>query len=122
MMRFLTLISVIVLAACVQDLDLDLDLTPIPHATASDPEWIREFDAWGVKKETEFLANHRGGLDSRVILWEELECLRFVHVAQARAAETIATRKGITRSDAMAETRSEPGWTIAAQRCHQPYI
>ena len=119
MKRFLTLISVIVLAACVQV--QELDLTPIPHATATDPEWIREFDASLIKKETELLASHAGSLDSQVILWEELGCLRSVHVAQLRAAEAIVTRKGISRSDAIAETRSEPGWTIAAQRCHQPY-
>ena len=107
MKRILTLIAVIVLAACAQD----LDLTPIPRATASDPEWIRKFDAAAMKKEAEVLTNHRGSLDSRVILWGDLECLRGVKVAQARAAEAIATRKGISRSDAMAETRSEPGWT-----------
>ena len=117
MERFLPLISAIVLAACAQE----LDLTPIPRATASDPEWIREFDASIIKKEMEVLASHGGSLDSRVILWEELECVRGVSVAQVRAAEAIARRKRISRSDAIAETQSEPGWTIAAQQCHQPY-
>ncbi len=126
MKRFLTSIPVIVLAACVQDLNLtpipyDLNLTPISHATASDPEWIRKFDADLIKKETGILANHRGSLDSRVILWEELNCMHGVYVAQARAAQALSERKGISRGAALAETQSDSGWTIAAQRCHQPY-
>ncbi len=93
----------------------------MPHATASDPEWIRKFDANIIKIQTEALANHKASLDSRVILWEELNCLGTVYVARARAAQALSERTGISLGAAKAETQSDPGWTIAAQGCHQPY-
>ena len=115
MKRFFILIPVIFLGACVQA--PYIDLTPQARATASDPAWIRELDAEMVKLQTKSQAEHRGSLDSQILLWQALECTRGVKLAQARAAHTIAKRKGISRGDAIAETQTDPGWTLAAQRC-----
>ena len=122
MKRFLTLIFALVLAACdpVQELE-ELDLTPLPHATAADPEWIRKFDAAAINISIDALAKHKGSLDSHVILWEELNCLNGVYVAQARAAQALSEWKGISLGAAKAEAQSDPMWTIAKQGCHQPY-
>ena len=122
MKRILISISIILLAACVQDFDQGLDLTLMPHATAADPEWIRKFDANIIKIQTEALAKaQKHSLDSRIILWEELNCLGGVYVEQARAAQALSERKGISHGAANAEAQSEPMWIIAKQGCHQPY-
>lgn len=112
-------ISVFVLAACVQQ--RDLDLTPVPVTSASDPEWIQAFDAKISQTQAETVAKYEGSPDGRIILWEELNCMRGVYVARARAAQALSERKGISRKEAIAETQSDAAWTIALQGCHQPY-
>lgn len=112
-------ISVLVLMACVQQ--SNLDLTPIPLTNASDAEWVQAFDVKLSQSQAETVAKHKGSPDSRIILWEELNCMRGVYVARARAAQALSERKGISRGEAIAETQSDAAWTIAGQGCHQPY-
>lgn len=112
MKRFLILIPIILLDACVQA--PHIDLTPRPQATASDPEWIHEFDTTLIKAQAKGQAGHTGSVGSQILLWQLLECKRGGFLAQARAAHAISRREGISRGDAIAETQIDPGWTLAA--------
>lgn len=102
-----------VLTACVTPLDLG----PRPVAGASDPEWIRDFDASLMDKEAKLLAGHYGSADSKVILWKSMECMRRVNVEQVRAADALTRSKGLTRGDALSKVQADPLWLIAEERC-----
>lgn len=103
------------LAACVTP----LDLSPRPVAGPSDPAWIREFDASSMDKQAKAMAGHRGSADSQILLWKSLECLRRVHIAQARAADALTRTEGLTRGDAISKVQTDPLWFIAKERCKE---
>ncbi len=102
-----------VLGACVTR----LDIIPSPIAGASDPTWIREFDASLMNKQAKAMTGHPGSADSQVILWKSLECLRRVQIAQVRAADTLIRSEGLTRGDAIFKVQVDPLWFIAKERC-----
>ena len=102
-----------ILAACVTP----LDLSPRPVAGASDPAWIREFDASLMDKQAKHIAAHHGSTDSKLILWKNIECMRRVQIAQVRAADALARNEGLTRGDAISKVQADPLWFIAKERC-----
>jgi len=93
------------------------NLAPTPAATASDPEWIKSYDADLMAKESYQVSNHSGSPDSQVVLWQNLECLRRVYIAQARAVDVAERTEGLSRADAVAKVQVDPNWTIAQQGC-----
>ena len=102
-----------VLAACVTP----LDLSPRPVAGASDPAWIREFDASLMDKQAKLVASHHGSANSKFILWKNIECMRRVERAQLKAADALTRSEGLTRGDAISKVQADPLWFIAKERC-----
>lgn len=73
------------LAGCV-------DIPVRPHATENDPSWIRKFDARLMASESKLIDEHEGTTDSKILLFQSIECLRDVSLDQLRAANAIAKR------------------------------
>ena len=94
-----------------------LDLSPLRKALASDPQWIREFDNDLMVEQEKAQNSHTGSIDSRIILWEDLNCMRGIYIAQARAAQAISENMGTPIAEAMNATQADPAWIIALQGC-----
>ncbi|MCW5652632.1 hypothetical protein [Hydrogenophaga sp.] len=92
-------------------------LVPAPFATASDPEWIQSFDAGLREKQTQTVNSFGGRVESKLALWEQLDCSRRVYVSQARAAQIKATETGAAVNDAMRQVTAEPMWILARNSC-----
>jgi hypothetical protein len=92
-------------------------LVPAPFASASDPEWIQTYDAGLREKQTQSVRQHNGRFESKVLLWQQLDCLRNVYVSQARAAQSRVTETGVSVGDAMNHVKSDPMWVVARNSC-----
>jgi len=94
-----------------------LDFSPTPIASKYDPKWIQEFDVSLMKKEAELLASYRGSIDSKIDLFGDIECIRRVNIAKARAANALMSSEKLTRREAMTKVQADPQWFIAEERC-----
>ena len=113
MTRYLIFLLILLsITACVS-----IDLSPHPVTSASDPAWIRKFDAKLMDAEAKSITGHNGSIDSKIKLWESLNCLRGVYIARLRAAEAISKTQRISRSSAIEITITDPLWTMAEQQC-----
>ncbi len=90
---------------------------PSKLANSNDPEWIQLFDQRTRSMQVETVNSHTGGFDSKFILWQNIECLRKVRIAQARAAHILATDEGIPISSAHTRISSDPRWIVAQNSC-----
>ncbi|WP_142849672.1 hypothetical protein [Telmatospirillum sp. J64-1] len=118
MKRFLIISGmVLTLGGCATS--APLDLTPTSAASASDPEWIREYDAKMISEQAAIqeASGRRMSRNGQILMWQNLDCMRRVDVSQLRAAKILMQTRGLSRAQAIAETQADPGWEIARQGC-----
>jgi hypothetical protein len=93
------------------------DLIPSPFASKSDPEWIQKYDESLRKKQSDSVNSHTGGFESKILLWEKLNCMRRVYVGEARAAQKEYIKSGTSIEDAINSVRADPTWITAKNSC-----
>lgn len=90
---------------------------PSKLANSDDPESIQQFDERMRTRQMETVNSHTGGFESKFILWNNIECMRRVYIAQARAAYVLASDQGIPLSSAQSQISSDPRWISALNSC-----
>jgi hypothetical protein len=88
-----------------------------PYTYDSDAEWIKKYDSELRDKQVQLTNSHNGKFESKVILWQQIDCKRRVLLSQARAIELMMIESGISFNDAKTKIGSDPTWVIAQNSC-----
>ena len=70
-------------------------------------------------RDMETLSKYTGSVDSKIKLWQSLNCIRSVHIAQLRAADAISKLQNIKLGAAISTTLANPQWEITKQQCER---
>ena len=89
----------------------------VTFTTEADATWVKNYDNELLQKQNRSISQHSGGFESRLILWQQLNCLRRVYVAEARAADQLAKKSDIPLSNAISSTQADPSWQLARNSC-----